>query len=115
MPRTPNPKLGSSFQNYQNAVAQYGNQTIQNYLANKGAGAAAVSSVGGNLVYLNYLQFGGQLLPDNEAILMHEALHNATGMTDYQLQTALQSSLGKDKPGASSQNITNLMEKNCVH
>ena len=65
----------STYSNYQNAVTQYGNQTIRNYFANK-------------------------------------ALHNATGLTDFQLQTALQS-FGL-KPGASSQNISALMEKDCV-
>ncbi len=100
----------SSPSNYQAAVQQYGNQTIQNYLATHND--AAVASAGGNLVFLNYHQFGGQLPLDNEATIMHEALHNATGMTDMQLQTALQS-FGL-KVGASSNNITNLMSKDCV-
>jgi RHS repeat-associated protein len=99
---------GSTAANQQLALATYGNQTIQNYLANKGSTAAAVSSAGGNLVFLNFNQFGGQLPLDNEATIMHEALHNATGFTDGQLQDKLGLSQG------SSQNITNLMSKDCV-
>jgi uncharacterized protein RhaS with RHS repeats len=103
---------GSTAANQQAAINQYGNQTIRNYLANQGSSASAVSSAGGNLVFLNYLQFGGLHALDNEATIMHEALHNATGMTDYQIQTALQG-FGL-KAGTSSQNITNLMMKDCV-
>jgi RHS repeat-associated protein len=99
---------GSSTANQQLALAQYGNQTIRNYLMNKGSGAAAVSSAGGNLVFLNYNQFGGLSALDNEATLMHEALHNATGLTDSQLQSKLGLSQG------SSQNITNSMLTDCV-
>jgi RHS repeat-associated protein len=102
----------SSLANYQAAIAMYGNETVEYYLAHQGSGAAAVSSAGGNLVFLNYQQFGGASNPTNEAILMHEALHNATGLTDAQIQAALQS-FGL-KVGASSQNITNLLEKDCV-
>jgi hypothetical protein len=44
---------------------------------------------------------------------MHEALHNYTGMTDLQLQIALKS-FGL-AAGASSNNITALMESKCVY
>ena len=66
----------STLRNQENAVATYGNQTVQYYLTHGGSNSAAVASAGGNLVFLNYNQFGGASNPTNEAILMHEALHN---------------------------------------
>jgi hypothetical protein len=100
---------GSSAANQQNAIATYGNQTIQYYLAHDGINAAAVSSAGGNLVFLDYLNFGGALNVTNEAILMHEALHNATGLTDMQIQGLLNLAAG------SSVNITNAVMNNCIY
>jgi RHS repeat-associated protein len=98
----------SSWANYQAALATYGSMTIQYYLAHKGINSAAVSSAGGTLVFLNYLQFGGGLPIDNVAVLMHEALHNFTGFTDNQIQGLLGLTVG-----ASSQNITALLQKDC--
>ena len=104
---------GSSAQNQQAAVAKYHGVTIQTYLTvdPTGAGAAAVSSAGGNLVFLNNNQFGAASNTTNEAILMHEALHNFTGWTDVQLQQHLHLRYG---PNVSSQNITDLISDKCV-
>jgi hypothetical protein len=103
----------SSQANQLAAAAQYGNQTVQAYLAGKGSGAAAVSCAGCSSVFLNYNQFGGASNPTNVAILMHEALHNYTGLDDYQIQSTL-SSFGL-QPNASSNNITSLLESKCEH
>ena len=64
-------------------------------------------------MFLNYNQFGGGTNFDNEATLMHEALHNYTGLTDYQIQSTLSAyGLRDDVP---SNNITALLAQNCVH
>jgi hypothetical protein len=81
-------------------------------VANKGAGSAAVACAGCSTVDLNYNQFGGSSIPENEAISMHEALHNLTGLSDYQIQSTL-SAFGL-KTGVDSSNITNLLEQKCV-
>jgi hypothetical protein len=107
--------LNSSPANYQNAVNQYGNTTVQQYLSSAaGGGSSAVACAGCNTVYLNYLQFGGSLNVTNEAILMHEALHNITGDTDTQLQSVFQKAGFNAVPGASSNNLPALMLSNCV-
>jgi hypothetical protein len=107
--------LNSSPQNRQAAAVQYGNQTVQAYLTGTGAGinAAAVSCAGGNTVFLNYNNFGGAAPSTNEAILMHEALHNFTGLSDYQIQSTLSGYGLSDSD--SSNNITALLEQKCVH
>jgi len=104
--------FGNSSQTNQTlAAAQYGNQTVQSYLAGQGSGAAAIACAGCSSVFLNFNNFGGGVLMDSEAVLMHEALHNVTGLSDLQLQKAL-SGFGL-KAGDSSNNITNLIATKC--
>jgi hypothetical protein len=58
---------------------------------------------------LDYLNFGGAVNVTNEAILMHEAIHNATGLTDPEIQSLLNLAVG------SSVNITNAVMDNCIY
>jgi hypothetical protein len=90
------------------AASQYGEKTtVQTYLYAQNA--AAVACAGCNLVYLNYNFFGGGSLNDSIATIIHEAIHNFTGMTDGVIQTRLGL-----KVGASSQNITDEVYKKCL-
>ena len=104
--------VNSTPANYQAALDKYGNQTVQQYL--QGSPYAAVACAGCASVYLNYQQFGGSLNPTNQAILMHEALHNLTGDTDLDLQNIFKAAGFKVMPGASSDNLTDLMTANCI-
>jgi RHS repeat-associated protein len=106
--------MNSSPANQALGAAQYGGQTVQSYFGGAGSGAAVVACAGCNLIFLNNNQFGGASNPTNEAILMHEALHNFTGLTDYQIQSTLSGTPFNLQMGVSSNNITALMESKCV-
>jgi hypothetical protein len=94
------------------AAIQYGSSTVGQWLASHQD--AAVACAGCNLVFLDYQYFGGGALSTSEATLMHEALHNITGLSDGQLLNQLKSAGDDVNTTGSSQQISNLIERNCL-
>jgi len=69
--------------------------------------AVAIAQLGGPDIYLNQGQISPSDTYGNLATVMHEVLHNVTGMTDQQIQGRL------GLPRASSNNITGKLRADC--
>ncbi|MGC1483395.1 MAG: hypothetical protein WA789_06335 [Candidatus Acidiferrum sp.] len=73
------------------AQAQFGNQTIgQAMAANRGI--EALSALNGNGIYINpglTVLTATNTFWDNSAMIAHEVVHNVTGLTDSEIQSAL--------------------------
>ena len=95
---------------YSAAEAQYGNTTMQVFML-RGllTGVAAVSQSPGNNIYIDAGWINGMTTSQQQALLLHELLHNITGQDD----STLQSDLGLPT-NARSQNIGDKLEKDCV-
>jgi hypothetical protein len=70
---------------------------------------AAVAQASGNTIYVAANWINGMSALDQEALLLHEVLHNITGKIDYDLQLALNISTS-----AASQNIGDTFKKDCL-
>ena len=103
---------GGAIQVIRDAGASYGTQTISGYLNREQSldrPAAAVAQLGGHDVFLDFRHIDPSAIFRNEANLMHEALHNALGLTDAFLQLRV---LGKI--GGPSSNISSEILKKCL-
>jgi RHS repeat-associated protein len=93
-----------------------GSQTVSQYLAGANqkstegsAKPCALSQLGGHDVYLNYPAIDPGDIYKNQADVLHEALHNVTGLTDPYLQNRLHV-----KVGALSGNISDKIGGSCL-
>jgi len=92
--------------------ANYGDQTISQYLAEEnrtGKKPCAVSELGGHAVYLDYPNIVPGDYYRNQSDLLHEALHNLTGLTDSYLQRQM-----SIKVQADTSNISNKISGSCL-
>jgi hypothetical protein len=69
-------------------VALYGNETVAQFFA-ANPGTVAVSRAPGNNVYINAAWVNGLSILDQEALLLHEFIHNITGNVDSTIQGQL--------------------------
>jgi hypothetical protein len=92
--------------NAASAAAQYGNLTIGQFQA-QNPGTVAQSQLNGNTVYINPSLINPGNFYQNLGTMLHEILHNVTGLTDGDIQSAL--GLG----GGVSNNITQRLIKDC--
>jgi RHS repeat-associated protein len=93
---------------YSSAATLWGGVTVAMYMAiNLPGGVAAVAQAPGNTVYINAGWVNGMTTSQQEGMLVHELLHNITGIGDWDLQTAL------GLPHTVSQNIGDKLEKDC--
>jgi hypothetical protein len=70
------------------SVALYGNETVAQFFA-ANPGTVAVSQAPGNNVYINAAWVNGLSILDQEALLLHELIHNITGNVDPTIQGQL--------------------------
>lgn len=93
---------------YSSAATIWGGVTVAMYMAiNLPGGVAAVAQAPGDTVYINAGWVNGMTTSQQEGMLVHELLHNITGIGDWDLQTALH------LPHTASQNIGDKLEKDC--
>jgi hypothetical protein len=105
---------GSPFPSTQQAVG-YGTQSVAAFIAAQAAAGmpvGAVAQLGGTSVYINYATTNLTNLYLNESNVLHEALHNITGLTDQQIEYTL-SSYGLN-PQTSSAQISSLLLSKCL-
>ena len=89
------------------AAATYGSETIGQFQFAH-PGTVAQAQLNGDTIYLNPALIDPTAFFQNAAIMLHELLHNVTGLTDQDIQ----SSLGL-KIGQPSDNITQKLLKDC--
>lgn len=90
--------------------ALYGDLTVEGYMLQGFLkGVAAVAQSPGNNIYINAGWVNGMTSSQQEAMLLHELLHNITGSVD----SVLQGDLGLSTT-APSQNIGDKLEKDCL-
>jgi hypothetical protein len=92
---------------YAAAAAQYGSEMMVQYMS-LNPNTAAVSQLSGNNIYINASWVNGMNTPQQEGLLLHEMIHNITGLTDGDIQ----SKLGLPT-NAASQNIGDKLQKDC--
>jgi RHS repeat-associated protein len=94
---------------YNGAVADFGNMTIGQYMA-QNAGTVAEAQLNGNTIYINpsLINSGPSNYYFNTATVLHEVLHNVTGLGDPAVQTDLGLPVSKD-----TSNITNRLIADC--
>ena len=106
---------GGATQAIQNEGASYGNETVPQYFsqqADLGLNVTAVAALGTDLVFLNFNDISTSDIYGNAADVMHEALHNALGLTDPNLQLRLRG-FGT-QVGAPSTDISTAIKSNCL-
>ncbi len=74
---------------YQANVTVFGNINLVQYMTLVSPNAAAVAQANGSNIYINASWINGMSGLDQEALLLHELLHNITGLTDDAIQTRL--------------------------
>jgi hypothetical protein len=89
------------------AVAQYGSETIGQYFA-QNPSTVAEAQLNGNTIYINPALVNPNSYFQNLGVVLHEILHNVTGLTD----NAIQSAFGLSTSGVSD-NITQKLIKDC--
>jgi hypothetical protein len=95
---------------YGAAAFYWGGVTVGMFMSiNQSSGTAAVSQAPGNNIYISSGWVNGMTANQQEALLLHELLHNITGKTDDVLQGALGLSVG-----APSQNIADKLGQDCL-
>lgn len=72
-------------------------------------GHIAVSQLGGHNIYVNPSRIDPLNFFENKANMMHEVIHNMTGLTDADIQRAL--GLSQDQP---SSNISRKLKQDCL-
>jgi RHS repeat-associated protein len=90
-----------------NAATQFGNQTIGQFFSTN-PGVAAEAQLNGNTIYINPSMINLNNYYQNLATVLHEILHNVTGLSDDAIQTALGLSTSQV-----SNNITQKLLKDC--
>jgi RHS repeat-associated protein len=93
---------------YNSAVASFGSQTIAQ-ATGPSSGIAAFAELSGSTVYIDsrWINPSGSAYYDRVATMMHELIHNATGLTDPDIQRAL------GLPSGASRNISDRLKKDC--
>lgn len=71
-------------------------------------GTAALAQLNGSAIYISSAWVNGMSTGDQQAMLLHEMVHNLTALTDDRIQTML--SLSTKEP---SQNISDKLKKDC--
>jgi len=94
---------------YNAAVGRWGTISMAQYMTLVAPNAAAVAQLNGNTIYINAAWVNGMGVLDQQAMLLHELLHNITGLTDDAIQSALGLSTA-----AASQNIGDKLRKDCL-
>jgi RHS repeat-associated protein len=89
------------------AAAEYGSETMVQYMVYNPA-TAAVAQLNGNNIYINPAWVNGMSTQQQEGMLLHEMVHNITGMTDPAIQSALNISTTQ-----ASQNISDKLMTDC--
>jgi len=94
---------------YNSAVSEFGSQTIAQ-AATPTSGIAAFAELSGNTVYIDsrWISPFGTAYYDRVATMAHELIHNATGLTDSDIQRRL----GLAEVRA-SKNISDRLRKDC--
>jgi len=70
------------------AAAQYGSQTIGQYIA-QNPGTVAEAQMNGNTIYINSSLISASNFFQNLGVVLHEILHNVTGLDDPDIETKL--------------------------
>jgi hypothetical protein len=92
---------------YASAQAQYGSETIGQFMT-QNPGTVAEAQLNGNAIYINPSLIDPTNYFQNMGTVLHEILHNVTGMSDDQIQSALGLSTKQV-----SNNITQKLIKDC--
>lgn len=75
------------------AIGQYGTETIASYIQR--LPTKALAQLNGNRVYINQFYWGDSIY-DDKSTVMHELVHNVTGLTDPDIDRALNADISKD-------------------
>ena len=94
---------------YSAAEATWGNISMVQYMTLVAPNAAAVAQLNGSNIYINPSWVNGMSSLQQEAMVLHELLHNITGQTD----DVIQGQLGLSTTAA-SQNIGDKLMKDCL-
>ncbi|HWB82994.1 MAG TPA: hypothetical protein VG675_02555 [Bryobacteraceae bacterium] len=89
------------------AAAQFGNLTVGQYQA-QNPGTVAQEQLNGSAIYINAALIDPNAYFQNLGVVLHEILHNITGLTDDAIQSAF--GLPTNQP---SNNITQKLIKDC--
>jgi hypothetical protein len=92
---------------YAAAAAQWSSVSMVQFMVNNPY-TAAVAQLNGSNIYINASWVNGMNTQQQEAMLLHEMLHNITGFADGDIQ----SKLGLPT-NAASQNISDKLMKDC--
>jgi RHS repeat-associated protein len=92
---------------YAGAQAQYGSETIGQFMM-QNPGTVAEAQLSGNAIYINPSLINPTNYYQNLGTVLHEILHNVTGLSDDQIQGALGLSTNQV-----SNNITQKLIKDC--
>jgi hypothetical protein len=91
------------------AVGEFGTINMVQYMTLVSPTAAAVAQIKGSNIYFNPSWVNGMTPLDQTAMLLHEFMHNITGLTDDEIQTRLGLSTK-----AASQNIGDKLKQDCL-
>jgi hypothetical protein len=89
--------------------AQVGDESIAQFMS-LNPGVVAESQLGGTSIYINASYVNGYGIGQQEGLLLHEMLHNMTGLVDGSLQALLGLTVG-----APSVNISNKLQQDCFN
>jgi hypothetical protein len=103
----PEASLYANTPNYSNAQTQFGSMTIGQFQAQH-PGTVAQAQLNGNNIYVNSSLISASNYWVNLSSALHEDIHNATGLTDSDIQRLL--GLSQTEP---SVNISNRLLKDC--